>query len=247
MSKTSSKAAKRTPAGKRVRQIQTRQRQQAQVARSVREARHDPSRRPVWITLGVVVVVLAVTGLYLIYQNSPSQQNTTTGGSGYNHVVGQPGAGAVAPAFTLPSSSGGEVSLADYRGQSVLLYFQEGLMCQPCWDQITDMERNEPALKAAGVDAVVSITSDPINQIAQKMTDMKLSTPTLSDPDLDVIRAYDAHKYGMMGESRAGHSFILVGPDSTIRWRADYGGAPDYTMYLPTQKMLADLTAERRP
>ncbi|MFI7676329.1 peroxiredoxin family protein [Actinophytocola sp. NPDC049390] len=248
MSKTSSKTAKGTPAGKRARQIQTRQRQQAQAAaRSVREARDGSSRRPVWIILGVVVVVLAVTVLYLIYQNSPSQQNATAGGSGYQHVAGQPGAGTPAPAFTLPSSSGGEVSLADYRGKSVLLYFQEGLMCQPCWDQITDLERNQPGLTAAGVDAVVSITSDPVNQIAQKMTDMKLSTPTLSDPDLDVIRAYDAHKYGMMGESRAGHSFILVGPDGIIRWRADYGGAPDYTMYLPTQKMLADLTAERKP
>jgi peroxiredoxin Q/BCP len=27
-------------------------------------------------------------------------------------------------------------------------------------------------------------------------------------------------------------------------WRADYGGAPDYTMFLPTQKMLADMSKE---
>jgi hypothetical protein len=32
-----------------------------------------------------------------------------------------------------------------------------------------------------------------------------------------------------------------------IRWRADYGGKPDYTMFLPTAKMLTDLTAERKP
>jgi hypothetical protein len=29
-----------------------------------------------------------------------------------------------------------------------------------------------------------------------------------------------------------------------IRWRADYGGGPDYTMFLPTQKMLADVSKE---
>jgi hypothetical protein len=29
-----------------------------------------------------------------------------------------------------------------------------------------------------------------------------------------------------------------------IRWRADYGGAQDYTMFLPTQKMLADMSKE---
>jgi peroxiredoxin len=43
----------------------------------------------------------------------------------------------------------------------VLLYFQEGLSCQPCWDQINDLEQNEAALQAAGVNAVVSITTDP--------------------------------------------------------------------------------------
>jgi peroxiredoxin Q/BCP len=50
----------------------------------------------------------------------------------------------------------------------------------------------------------------------------------------------------MMGDMRDGHSFILVGPDGTIRWRADYGGEPDYTMFLPTAKMLTDLTAEQK-
>ena len=34
----------------------------------------------------------------------------------------------------------------------------------------------------------------------------------------------------MMGNSRNGHSFVLVGPDGQISWRADYGGAPDYTV-----------------
>jgi hypothetical protein len=47
----------------------------------------------------------------------------------------------------------------------------------------------------------------------------------------------------MMGTSRDGHSFIVVGPDGLIRWRADYGGAPDYTMYVPSQSLLADLRA----
>jgi hypothetical protein len=46
---------------------------------------------------------------------------------------------------------------------------------------------------------------------------------------------------------RDGHSFVLVGPDGVIRWRADYGGAPNYTMFLPTDRMLADLAGERTP
>lgn len=204
---------------------------------------------PVWIVFVVVLAVVAVVALFLIYRGSENEQTgaTTSGGSGFNHVAGKPGAGAAAPAFTLTSGRGGQVSLADFNGKSVLLYFQEGLSCQPCWDQITDLEQNQQALENAGVDAVVSITTDPAELIGQKMADEKLSTPVLSDPDLTVSEAYSANQYGMMGEMRDGHSFLLVGPDGRIQWRADYGGAPDYTMFLSTKKMLADLTTERKP
>lgn len=204
-------------------------------------------RRRATIIGMVVLVVGAVVVLGLIYQSSQSKHGGTEGGSGYQHAVGQPRAGATAPAFTLTSGSGRQVSLADFRSKNVLLYFQEGLSCQPCWDQIKDLEKNQSQLRAAGVDAVVSITTDPANLIGRKVTDEKLSTPVLSDPTLGVSRAYQANQYGMMGDMRDGHSFVLVGPDGIIRWRADYGGAPNYTMFLPTGKMLADLARERTP
>ena len=95
------------------------------------------------------------------------------------------------------------------------------------------------------MDAVVSITTDRADLIGRKAADEKLATPVLSDPDLAVSRAYDANQYGMMGDMRDGHSFVLVGPDGVIRWRADYGGGPKYTMFLPTDKMLSDLAKER--
>ena len=56
-----------------------------------------------------------------------------------------------------------------------------------------------------------------------------------------------ANLYGMMGESRDGHTFILVGPDGDIEWRADYGGEPRYTMYVPVPKIIADLKSGRQP
>ena len=133
------------------------------------------------------------------------------------------------------------MSLSDYRGESVLLYFQEGLMCQPCWDQMTSLEQEAAGLKAAGVDNVLSITTDPIDLITRKTDDMGLSTTVLSDPDLAVSKQYETNLFGMMGTSRNGHSFILVGPEGTIQWRADYGGAPDYTMYVPVDELLSDL------
>jgi len=230
VSNSTGKAASKSPAGE------------------LQRLRSGSSGRRRGMTIGVaVLVVFAVGVLYLVYQSSQSKQSATAGGSGYPHVAGQPRAGATAPAFTLTSGSGGQVSLADFRGKNVLLYFQEGLSCQPCWDQIRDLEKNPTQLRAAGVDTVVSITTDPANLIGRKVTDEKLSTPVLADPTLQVSRDYQANQYGMMGDMRDGHSFVLVGPDGTIRWRADYGGAPDYTMLLPTSKMLADLKQERQP
>jgi peroxiredoxin Q/BCP len=200
--------------------------------------------RPGWIITGALVAVLIVS-LYLVYQSSPGKHGATAGGSGFRHVAGEPGVGSAAPTFTLTAGTGGQVSLTAFRGKNVLLYFQEGLSCQPCWDQIKDLEQNKSALKTAGVDAVLSITTDPANLIGQKVADEMLTTPVLSDPSMQVSHAYNANQYGMMGKMRDGHSFILVGPDGRIRWRADYGGKPNYTMFLPTAKMLTDLTAER--
>ncbi len=217
-----------------------------QASRAVRRLRGGRPGKRAWTVAWALLAVVALGGLYLLYTASAGRGDTAAGAaSGYRHVSGKPGAGSTAPDFTLPSSTGGQVSLADYQGRSVLLYFQEGLMCQPCWDQIRDLEQNQAALRAAGIDEVVSITTDPVDLVARKMADEGLSTPTLSDPTLDVTRTYATNQYGMMGTSRNGHSFILVGPDGQIDWRADYGGAPDYTMYLPTQKMLADLAQER--
>ncbi|SFP05309.1 peroxiredoxin Q/BCP [Amycolatopsis arida] len=245
MSKTSARTrAKRSATGKNSRDTTSRTRPPTTGAVAKARGSSRGPRRGALIA-GALVTAFAVVVLYLVYQSSEPSPDTSAGGSGYHHVAGEPGIGDTAPGFTLPSSNGGEVSLADYRGQSVLLYFQEGLMCQPCVDQITDLESNEAALTEAGVDEVVSISHDPIHQVARKAADEQLSTPWLSDPSQEVIHAYDAHKYGMMNETTAGHSFVLVGPDGTIQWRADYGGAPDYTMFVPTEKMLADLAQER--
>ena len=57
------------------------------------------------------------------------------------------------------------------------------------------------------------------------------------------LRTWSRPARGMMGDSRNGHTFLLVAPDGTITWRADYGGAPKYTMFLPVDRVLADLKA----
>lgn len=195
-----------------------------------------------WLT-AAIVAVLALAGLALTFVRGGANTGGEPGAGQYTFEVGDPGPGTQAPAFELPSTDGGTVALDDYRGDNVLLYFQEGLMCQPCWDQLTDIEQRMDDLTAAGVDRVVSVTSDPLDALQQKVQLEGISTPVLSDRDLAVSKTYDTNAYGMMGGTHNGHSFILIGPNGQIRWRADYGGAPDYTMYLPVDNLLADLHA----
>lgn len=191
------------------------------------------------IGIGIAVVALGAT----FYLGMPHHGS----GSGqYKFTVGAPGPGQQAPPIRLPSTSGGTFDLSAEKGKTVLLYFQEGLTCQPCWDQLKDIDTHMSEFKSLGIDQVVSITTDPLTQLKQKATDEGLSSPVLSDPNLTVSKSYSANNYGMMGTSRDGHSFVLVGPDGTIEWRADYGGAPDFTMFVPVPNLIADVRAGLR-
>jgi peroxiredoxin len=219
-------------------------------ARAQAAAEADAGRRRTirnWL-IALLVAGLAVTALYAISRAShhPSSGNAAQGSGDHAYSVGSPGPGDQLIDFTLPSTTGGTVSTSEFKGKTVLTYWHEGLGCQPCWDQIRDLEADPQALKDAGVDELVSITSGPLDLIAQKMSDEGLKSVALADTDLAVSKQYAMNLYGMMGDSRDGHSFLLIGPDGKILWRADYGGAPNYTMYVPVKQLLADLAQGRR-
>ncbi len=187
---------------------------------------------------GVAIVLLGVIYFLNAGNGSPSSANSS---GKYPFAVGNPGPGEQAPPIRLQSTDGSTFDLAVLRGKTVLLFFQEGIACEPCWTQIKDIESNMQRFRALGIDSMVSITSDPLDTLKQKVADEGLSTPVLSDPSLTVSRTYNANQYGMMGESSDGHTFIIVGPDGRIKWRADFGGAPNYTMYVPISMLIADM------
>ncbi len=221
----------------------------SQVSETEQEAierrRKEQERRlqiKVGIALGLAVALLA--GIFIVNRESDAGvgAGSEAGQAGrFEFAVGEPGPGSDAPVFELASSAGETFELGEQDGQTVLLYFHEGLTCQPCWDQIVDLEGELDGLRKLGIDELVSITTDPIDQIEQKVADEGIGTAVLSDPELDASEAYSANQYGMMGESRDGHSFVVVGPDGVIRWRADYGGPPNFTMYVPVSDLLADI------
>ncbi len=187
------------------------------------------------------IVVVAVVALAAIFYLSNRHNGGSDQAGQYSYQVGQPGPGFTAPSFKLPATSGGKFSLSSMRGKTVLLYFQEGVTCQPCWDQITDIESRKAELSSLGIDQMVSITTDPMSALKQKVSDERISMAVLSDANLAVSQSYSANSYGMMGHSRDGHTFVVVGPNGKIEWRADYGGAPDYTMFVPVSNLVADI------
>lgn len=204
---------------------------------------HQRRRGPGSGTKALLIVGLAIAALGLIFVLNNRDVASSAGGQGgkYPYLVGKPGPGEQAPPIKLPSTDGGTFDLAALRGQTVLLYFQEGVMCQPCWDQLKDIEAKRGEFQALGIDRIVTITTDPLDALQQKVANERIASPVLSDPGVVVSKAYQTNQYGMMGTSYNGHSFVLVGPDGTITWRADYGGAPKYTMYLPVPDLIADI------
>ncbi|QRM35298.1 peroxiredoxin [Microvirga sp. VF16] len=201
-------------------------------------AKASLAKRPPW---GLSKRAFAISAVAVLALAALYWTNAGSAAGKFNFQVGRPGPGELAPPIRLGSPTFGTFNLADYRGKTVLLYFQEGLMCPPCWEQIKDIERNIKQFQDLHIEQIVSVTTDPAELLQKQKATYKIDTPVLSDPDLAVSRAYSTNKYGMMGGTHNGHSFIVVGPDGRIQWRADYGGAPDYTMFVPAKNLLADL------
>jgi cytochrome oxidase Cu insertion factor (SCO1/SenC/PrrC family) len=134
--------------------------------------------------VGAVIALGALAVLAAIYAAGNQGASKRDAAGHYRFAVGTPGRGQRAPGFTLASSSGGSFSLGAQRGKSVLLYFQEGLTCEPCWTQLKDLERNTSQLRSLGVQQLVSITTDPADQIHQKVQDEGIRSAVLADAAL---------------------------------------------------------------
>ncbi|MQY20086.1 thioredoxin-dependent thiol peroxidase [Nocardia macrotermitis] len=99
--------------------------------------------------------------------------------------------GDIAPGFTLPDADGKPVSLADYRGRKVIVYFYPAASTPGCTKQACDFRDNLADLGGAGID-VVGISPDKPAKLAKFRDNEKLTFPLLSDPDREVLTAWGA-------------------------------------------------------
>ncbi|MEC3915700.1 thioredoxin-dependent thiol peroxidase [Nocardia sp. CDC160] len=105
--------------------------------------------------------------------------------------------GDTAPAFTLPDADGKDVSLSDYRGRKVIVYFYPAASTPGCTKQACDFRDNLAELEGAGIE-VVGISPDKPAKLAKFRDTEKLTFPLLSDPDKEVLSAYGAFGEKMM-------------------------------------------------
>ena len=98
-------------------------------------------------------------------------------------------AGTAAPAFSLPDKDGNTVSLSDYAGKKVVVYFYPAASTPGCTTQACDFRDNLASLSAAGYQ-VLGVSKDQ-GAALQKFADEEgLSFPLLSDPELSMHEAY---------------------------------------------------------
>lgn len=125
---------------------------------------------------------------------------------------------AAAPSFTLPSTAGGSVSLTDYRGKPVILYFNEGAGCGTCFVQMAEIEK-DPGFAAAGI-TVLPIVMNTAAELGPDLSRYQVRSPYLLD-DGSVSTAYDVLGKGMH-EGLPGHSFVLIDKNGIKRWSGNY-------------------------
>ena len=97
--------------------------------------------------------------------------------------------GERAPEFTLTDAQGKNVSLADYAGKNVVVYFYPKAATPGCTTEACDFRDNINSLRSAGYE-VLGISPDQDEALASFADSESLNFPLLSDPDFAVATAY---------------------------------------------------------
>ena len=176
------------------------ERAQAAAADALRQRRRKQLRWGALITISAVLVAV-VSAMMLTSRPSTSEATRT------------------APDFTLTDTAGVTHTLADHRGENVVLYFSEGAGCQSCIVQMGELEKKATELAEANI-TVLPIVMNTRDQILRDTVANGVTTPFLLD-DGAVSDAYGTLGNGMHA-GLPGHSFVLIDTEGQQRWYGEY-------------------------
>jgi thioredoxin-dependent peroxiredoxin len=126
--------------------------------------------------------------------------------------------GAKAPAFTLPRDGGDTVSLADFAGRILVLYFYPRADTSGCTKEAIDFTRHKAAFNRAGAE-ILGVSADPVPAQDAFKKKHKLSIALASDEKHRMLEAYGVwQEKSMYGRKFFGvvRSTFLIGPDQQI-------------------------------
>ena len=126
--------------------------------------------------------------------------------------------GQTAPSFTLTDHAGKSVSLSDFAGGNLIIFFYPAAMTPGCTTEACDFRDSLVRLQRAGYH-VVGISPDKPEKLAKFVEKESLTYPLLSDTDRAVMDAYGAYgEKTLYGKKVTGviRSTIVIGPDGTV-------------------------------
>jgi peroxiredoxin Q/BCP len=127
--------------------------------------------------------------------------------------------GEKAPPFTLVDGTGRKVSLGDFAGRHLVLYFYPKDDTPGCTKEACGFRDAWDDLQALGV-TVIGVSADDAASHARFGSKYRLPFPLLSDPDRRTMTAYGAYgEKKMYGITRLGviRSTVWIGPDGRVR------------------------------
>lgn len=127
-----------------------------------------------------------------------------------------PTAGTKAPNFTLKSQEGKSVSLTDFKGKWVVLYFYPKDMTVGCTIEAHNFQADQPKYDKLNA-AIVGVSVDSVDSHVEFCTKENISFKLLADEKKEVVNAYGSvQTLGKLGDVAARNTF-LVDPQGTIR------------------------------
>jgi peroxiredoxin Q/BCP len=132
--------------------------------------------------------------------------------------TGLPSPGTKAPAFSLPRDGGGTVSLADFAGRKLVLYFYPRADTSGCTREALAFSRLGSAFNRAGAE-ILGVSADPVPAQDKFKAKYKLAIALASDEKHRMLEAYGVwQEKSLYGRKFMGivRTTFLIGPDGCV-------------------------------
>jgi thioredoxin-dependent peroxiredoxin len=126
--------------------------------------------------------------------------------------------GAKAPTFRLPRDGGGQIGLADFKGQKLVIFFYPRANTPGCTTESKDFSALAKQFEKAGT-ALLGVSADSVKAQDAFKAKHRLSMPLASNETKEMLQSYGAWgEKSMYGKTFMGiiRSTVLIGPDGRV-------------------------------